>query len=301
MADPFLKSLPPHILSMNPIALQSAPRFIGLDLAWSARHNTAAAVIEADPSNATTGRLVGWRATLGDNNDIVHFVGAMLGTDARQSDFLAIDAPLVVPNISGLRLGDKLINHIFRRFEAGVHPANRTNLGRYGEPPGDIRGETLAARLVAEAHMTHGYDFPPRSAGRYLFECYPHSAMVVLFGLDKTLKYKRRLHRQANDRIAEYRALQRGLADLATHTPALHTPQTLLTFDVATVNGQMLKNYEDLLDALMCAYVAYYYWYWGSARNEVFGTLTEGYIVTPITPELAAQSERHRQTLPPIA
>jgi predicted RNase H-like nuclease len=32
---------------------------------------------------------------------------------------------------------------------------------------------------------------------------------------------------------------------------------------------------------LFCAYLAYYFWYWGWERNELFGDVESGYILTP--------------------
>jgi len=39
--------------------------------------------------------------------------------------------------------------------------------------------------------------------------------------------------------------------------------------------------HEDTLDAVFCAYLAYYFWYWGEQRNEVFGAVDKGYIINP--------------------
>jgi pyridoxamine 5'-phosphate oxidase len=42
-----------------------------------------------------------------------------------------------------------------------------------------------------------------------------------------------------------------------------------------------LKAVEDQLDALLCAYVAAHWWYWGRERNDVLGNSRTGYIVVP--------------------
>ena len=55
----------------------------------------------------------------------------------------------------------------------------------------------------------------------------------------------------------------------------------LLTEGLATRTGRELKTYENSLDAVFCAYVAYYFWYWGWERSEVFGELSSGYILNP--------------------
>jgi predicted RNase H-like nuclease len=54
-------------------------------------------------------------------------------------------------------------------------------------------------------------------------------------------------------------------------------------FDILLLSstGAVLKEVEDKLDSLICAYVAAYWWYWGKERNLVLGDRTTGYIVIP--------------------
>ena len=42
-----------------------------------------------------------------------------------------------------------------------------------------------------------------------------------------------------------------------------------------------ISSLEDPLDAVLCAYLAWHCWRWGEERNEMFGTMAEGYIVVP--------------------
>lgn len=260
-------------------------KFVGLDLAWSSRHNTGGAVITWDAASER-GRLTEWREELGDNDAIVTWLKAVVPDGPA---LVAIDAPLVVPNLSGARAGDKLITRVFAAYQAGTHPANRTNLGRYGQPVGDIRGETLAARMEAELNFEHDPAVAVRTNRRQLFECYPHPAMVVLFNLTTTLKYKRKLRSLDNDRHLAYATLQSHLASLAEAEPSLDIPPDLLTRDTRLLRGEPLKRYEDLLDGIICGYVAFYYWWWGSQRVHIFGDRDAGYIVAPITDELRAK------------
>jgi predicted RNase H-like nuclease len=55
----------------------------------------------------------------------------------------------------------------------------------------------------------------------------------------------------------------------------------LLSVERDTLRYLTLKTYQDTLDSLLCAYVAYYFWYWGFDRNEVFGDIESGYILNP--------------------
>ncbi len=259
--------------------------FVGLDLAWSGRNNSGGAVISWDNSTGR-GNLTDWPEQLGSNDEIIDWIRSVAGT--QPTALVAIDAPLVVPNESGARVGDKLLSRVFRAYEAGTHPANRTNLGRYGQPVGDIRGETLVARLKAELNFQHDPLVEAFAERRQVFECYPHPAMVVLFELNTTLKYKRKLRRVANDRFGAYEALQSHLRDLSLAMPPLEIPADLLKREVRGLRSKPLKHYEDLLDAIMCAYIAFYYWWWGPTRTHIFGNLTDGYVVAPVTPQLRA-------------
>lgn len=289
--------------------------FIGLDLAWSVKNNTAAAVISYDlSSGSNTGILTDWAERLDSNQEILDFVGRVAGSVPTNSALspnlqlkpalIAIDAPLSVPNQDGSRECDRHLSHVFRRFQAGTHPANRTNLGRYGNPVGDIRSETLLRQLTTQCGFTYSPYVEPRSQVRQVFECYPHPAMVVLFNLPKTLKYKRKLRSVANDRFEAYDQLQNYLRSLAATSvePRLQIPVELLGRNTRQIKGgAALKQYEDLLDAIICAYIAFYYWWLGAAHTYVFGNLESGHIVTPITPALREEAVKHGKAKTPTA
>jgi len=54
-----------------------------------------------------------------------------------------------------------------------------------------------------------------------------------------------------------------------------------------------LKAVEDQIDAVLAAYIAAHWWYWGLERNEVLGNARTGYIVVPRrqTPELRVEHQ----------
>jgi predicted RNase H-like nuclease len=54
-----------------------------------------------------------------------------------------------------------------------------------------------------------------------------------------------------------------------------------LAIDTNSLRGAALKSNEDALDAIVCAYIAYYYWFWGSTGTHLFGDLESGYIIVP--------------------
>lgn len=246
-------------------------RCIGIDLAWSRRNSSGAFALEADGD--ATAREVSWREGLKDDDEIIAFIAQASGPGPA---LVAIDAPIAVPNESGARPCDREISRVFGRFQAGAHPANRRALGRYG----GLRAEQLTKRIVHELGFAHHPHIARQANTRQLIEVYPHPGMVALFGLDKTLKYKRgRVER----RRAELDCLQRHLLALVNAVPALQVGNGWRR-DVHRLRGRLLKQYEDLLDSLFCAYTLAYCWHYGPLHYQIFGNVQEGHILVPIPP-----------------
>lgn len=248
-------------------------RFIGLDLAWSARNRTGAVVIEGDER---AGRVVA-SALLGDDEQVVRFVRDHAGDDPATPALVAIDAPLRVPNVGGRRCAEAEIGSMFARYHAGAHPANRTRLA----PNGVVRGEALVERLEALG-FAHHPEVAALAPTRQIVEVYPHPAMVSIFELDRIVKYKARPALSPEARRTGFHDYHRYLAGLATGQPALYGADELLDRDLAGLRGAALKGHEDQLDGLMCAYIGHYLWRWGMARARVFGSLKGGSITSPV-------------------
>lgn len=248
--------------------------FIGLDLAWSPRNPTGAAVIVGDARGGTLADV----ALLRDDGEIVAYVERHAGTGPA---LVAIDAPLWVPNETGRRPAEAAIAQAFRRYEAGAHPANRRRLCFNGV----VRGEELVRAFEARGFVHQ----PAVTAGvpvRQVVEVFPHPAMVALFGLERTLKYKARPNRTREQQLREWRRYRGYLRNLVAADPPLRGHEALLAQEVADLRGRHLKDYEDRVDALFCAYIALYAFRWGEQRCRVFGTFAEGYIFTPVPPEM---------------
>jgi predicted RNase H-like nuclease len=244
---------------------------IGLDLAWSPRNPTGAAVIHGDAH----GGVLSHTALLGDLDTIVAYVAQHAGDGPA---LVAVDAPLRVPNATGRRPAEALLGQVFRAYDAGAHPANR------GLPAfrSGVRGELLVEALSAIGIAHDRATVEAGVATRQVVEVYPHPAMVALFGLDKTLKYKAKPNRSLATRRAAWRSYQQHLAGLAQADPPLCGQAAWLDVDVDQLSGRRLKDYEDQADAIICAYVALYAFRWGAARCRAFGTIEEGYIFTPV-------------------
>ena len=245
------------------------PSFIGIDLAWSDRNPSGVAVIR-------DGRLVAYEGGLGRLSEVVDFVGANLSR--RNGSIVAVDAPLRVPNETGIRTCDRALSADWQRFRAGAYPANRRLLARDGV----VRGEALTAAL-SERYRFHESDvIPRRTKARLVCEVYPHPALVSLFGLDSILRYKRGRGRSYEERWPEfdrYRSLLRGLRK--ADPPLRRTKKLLTGTDVTGMRGAALQAYEDTLDAVTCAYIASYLWRHGPSAAKSYGSLEEGHILVP--------------------
>ena len=146
---------------------------VGIDLAWGERAATGLAVLDE------RGALVHLsRATTDDQ--IVEALRGHLTDEC----LVGIDAPLLVTNATGNRPCEAALNRDFARFDAGTHPSN-TGKPEFGVQP---RGARVAARLGLALDPS-----PP--TGRRAVEVYPHAALVALFRLGRTLKYKQRSNR----------------------------------------------------------------------------------------------------------
>lgn len=234
---------------------------IGIDLAWNHRARTGLAVVDG------SGRLLDSTAA-GSDGDI----DAWLRRHQTALVNVAIDAPLIVRNATGMRPAERLIGAAFGRYDASCHASNTSKV--YMNPP---RAELLAQRHEWEVDPAH--TSRPGSVG--CIEVYPHPATIGLFHLGRILKYK--------SGPAPSRAV--AFAELMHHLESL-TPLALASNDrwrdirstvVSNPRPVDLDRVEDEVDAILCAYLA---WLWHTDRDRlaVYGDVESGYIVAPPVP-----------------
>jgi histidinol-phosphate phosphatase family protein len=251
-------------------------RFVGIDLAWSPRNRSGAAILSAD------GQLLRATSSLVSDSDVVEFVANALPLGS--PGVVAIDAPLCVPNESGARTCDREVASVFGRYQAGPYPANRRNLARYH----GLRGESIVQDLASA-----GFRLDPcieaRTPVRQIIEVFPHPATISLFDLDRTLKYKARAGRDYPLRWQELDRLRDYLANLSAVDPPLHLTPELEALSIEGQRGRAFKAIEDSLDAVVCAYSALYAWVHGSRGYAVYGNKDEGHILVPMTPTMWAR------------
>jgi predicted RNase H-like nuclease len=183
-------------------------------------------------------------------------------------DIWAIDQPICVANESGCRpVEADLAEALMGDFGCGAHSSNLSN------PcwTASARIWDLLRTLAANGYRHSPMAIPAEDRGRHYFECYPHPAIVGLFDLDHILKYKVR-HRDGS----AWQQMVRLLQSLAS----ADLPITNIGSFVTEWLAQNQDN-ENKLDAIICAYVAAYWWKYGTERSTMIGDTTTGYIVTP--------------------
>ena len=251
--------------------------FVGLDLAWGEKNNTGIAVVDSD------GRLLHVGAGH-DDESIEATVEPYVSDDC----LVAIDAPLIVRNPAGARPCETALNRDFHAFEAGAHPANTENPA-FKSP----RGARIASALTLDMN-------PASTSTRRAIEVYPHPATIALFGLEKTLKYKKGTFEARQHELLQLMTLIEGLDKASPRLRVNHNVSWVelrKRVEAATRPVQLDRD-EDPVDAVVCAYVALF-WYHRPEDVTVYGDFATGYIVTPTLPPDAAPARRGRTAAQP--
>ncbi|MFZ4507368.1 MAG: DUF429 domain-containing protein [Fimbriimonas sp.] len=232
--------------------------FLGIDLGWAA--------------GVSGGCVVQWDGHRLHMMELVHlgsFAEVLAWVDRWQSDdcVIAIDAPTVIPNATGMRDCDRHAHHHFGRYHAGAYPMN---LGL----PAATKLLAFSGALELRGYR-HAAGMSARSSGRFQIEVFPHPAHIRLFGLDHIIRYKKG---PVESRVQE---LMRLRELMLTHLPSLE-PALLPDLPLVGGRGKALKSVEDRLDSVVCAYIAAHTWYWGPARTQVLGDVEKGFMVVPV-------------------
>ncbi len=231
--------------------------FIGVDLGWYGKPSGLASIKMKGAELHLRGVT-----RLEDVTQILHWIHDEAGNG---TSVVAVDAPLVIQNQTGIRPAERELNQDFRRFHAGCHAAN---LGRpFAQNVVSFSRHLSAFGFIEGAHIK------AKQSGRFQIEVHPHAATVNLFALDRIVKYKRGAR---DKRARELRRLRKlMLARLPLLEPALALRLPL----VPTVGN--LKIVEDQIDAVLCAFIAAHWWFWAKERNRVYGLGGSGCIIVP--------------------
>ena len=248
--------------------------FIGVDLAWKSDKNHSGVVVAR--GSADGAELIAYSNGLATLEGVLDYVAR----HATENTVVAIDAPLIITNRTGQRPCETRIG---QRFGARHASAHTSNLNLYPNA-GSVRFEAMLRR-DGFLHQPHPAT-DKKKPGKWIFEVYPHPAQITLFSLERIIKYKKGAVSQKKSGLAELRGYIQNC--LICGDPPLRTNEMLgelLAVSLDELSGKSLKQYEDLLDACICAYLALFYWYWGGEKNEIIGDPQTGYIINPTEPE----------------
>lgn len=241
--------------------------FIGLDLAWTPHRESGVCILEQRGGQVHLRKL---HCSI-SSPDCFATMCASFGRDV----VVGVDAPLVV---TPERTAERELGRIYGSRHAGAYLATMAFLTRMN----GLAGPTLAAEL-----RTRGFNLDPEglhreSPGRFALEVFPHPAHVEVFGLAAAMKYKKGRVAVRKEALAGYQShLQRLLTAELPQVAEAPTVTDALSPGALEVRGIALKNLEDRLDALTCAYVAYHCWRHGRDGFTVFGCGEHGSIAVP--------------------
>lgn len=143
-------------------------KFIGVDFGWS--------------SGASGLCCLAWQGnaleiidltTILEIKEVLSWIDHQTGKNAPA--LIAIDAPTIINNPTGMRLADKLTHKHFGRYHAGCYPAN---LGLKFAP----RTTGFSQSLLAK-NFLHAPTIEPQQLGRYQIEVFPHPVRDQGLGL----------------------------------------------------------------------------------------------------------------------
>jgi predicted RNase H-like nuclease len=233
-------------------------RIAGFDMAWRPENNNSALAI---------GELVCTELNVLFCRVATQSVEAWVADIGSSSiEGIAIDAPLIINNQEGQRGCEAQLNQVFRGAKAGCHPSNLTLY------------PNAASVRAAEMLRLHGFEH--LGTKHFMLECYPHPSMVELFGWRERLLYKRGSvaeRKQGQIQLAQaILSLQTANVSLVIEDPIL---KSLQADYIGDLRGAAVKANEDLLDALVCLYIAALYQ--TDQAAYVFGDVESGYVWVP--------------------
>ncbi len=209
----------------------------GVDLAWQSEEN---------PSAIAYGGIVGdvlLESTIEPPVYEIATVFDMLnGIDGLIG--VAIDAPLIINKQSGQYICETAIGRYYGSRDASCHTSN-TKLYP------SAKSVHLSEQLI-DAGFSH------LEGKRWQIECYPHLAIIEIFGLRERLKYKKGTVADKRTGQRMLAALVRNLYSSSVLKLSVNSPVKSILDEhyVESLRGQALKSNEDALDAVLCLYIA---------------------------------------------
>jgi len=238
-------------------------RLAGFDLAWkSERNTTAAAFGDLDGSCL---RLTRIHPAIKGFEELRSVIESEYGLSG-----VAIDAPLIMNNKSRQRQCDRLLSSDYGARGASCHSANL-----------DLYPNSVSVKLSLYLNE-HGFKhLQSIEKGKFQIECYPHPAIIEMFGLPYRLAYKKG---KVSDK-------KQGQIQLSKYIKALEKSKVISLIiggqyydyleeaNIRSLAGEKVKVNEDILDSILCTYIAALFV--TTSTHTTYGSIKDGYIYVP--------------------
>jgi predicted RNase H-like nuclease len=192
---------------------------IGIDLAWS-RNNFSALTLLRDNQLLNT-------VYLKSDKEILQFI------TTHRPDIIGVDAALEVKNEIGNRIIENMILKDFAKYKLGIYPINKKIMNKLY---GGSRAEELFSQLSSY------------TLRKNLFEVYTHATIIRCFTKNRVLPYKKKRGRTTPFIKEQLQLLQEYLDSVIYNMPL---------YDIKDSKSKDLKEIEDRLDSIVCAYTIY--------------------------------------------
>ncbi len=247
--------------------------FTGFDSAWTRTNRGAIAHLVVEEGEVELGAPE--TASFDEALASINRVGA--GADLH---IIAIDQPLIVPNPTGSRPVEGVFRPLLGHLGGAIQPSNT---GRIGMFDAEAPLWPFLRDLVADQDPLA---IPGADAGRFAFECWPVAAQIAFASqsgqVQRLLKYNP--GRSGTFSQADWVGLNLLMAESASELDLA----SIAAWFEASAAIQPRKADQDKVDAAICVLIASLWWRDGLAASAMIGDTTSGYIVTPISPSMAA-------------
>ena len=235
----------------------------GIDLAWKSDKNTTAAAFgELDGTNLEVTHIYSALSSLPEVKNVIQSHHALRG--------IAIDAPLIINNKSGQRDCERQLSQDYGARGASCHSSNLTKYSNHSSVE------------LSQFLKDHGYTHLRNTVkGKFQIECYPHPAIIEMFGLTYRLPYKKGRvldKKQGQIQLAGY---IKGLGNSGVISLIITGKCNPYLEDkyIDSLAGMSLKTNEDVLDSIICLYIAALFV--TSSPHKTYGRVADGYIYVP--------------------
>jgi len=200
---------------------------------------------------------------------------------------LSIDAPLIVRNANKSRPVEQELTRIFWPYDAAPYPANLSN-------PAFREGGRIQqfVRSLGQEGFVQRTTVPKDLKQRTFIEVFPSPAQVMLFPAQNRLQhihccglpYKAKQGRPWSEVHSQWDIYRARLRSLQYRHPGVKFAPDVnrqIGIDITQFVGAQYKKFDDLLDGIFCAYLAYYFWQMGEEACWVIGDLEHGCVTVP--------------------